>query len=362
MIGQQPLLKPGESFEYTSGTHLATPVGTMRGTYQMVAEDGSAFDAHDSACSRCRCRACCIRNRRGGLRLLRPHRPPHDADRERERDAALPERTRPMTRYSLVAPTLRCAHASAAVASGARRRLRDCVRHRRPAAAVTSARCPRPSAVAAGELPSRSPSARSPAGTTTACRTRGPRFVAGCAALVEPRRRAPRALDARAAPPPETVDPLRSVAVSRVLRDAILAHTRSPPPTAATDGHRHRLLRAAARRQPHEDRALSRCRSTRRPTICSPSISPRSIPSSRTSACADASRAARSCRTGRAPRSRTAARPVAGKVLVYVDDPVEAFFLRDPGLRARQARRRQHRCASATPTRTAIRTDRSGAC
>jgi len=45
VIGQQPLLKPGESFEYTSGTHLATPVGTMRGTYQMVAEDGSAFEA-----------------------------------------------------------------------------------------------------------------------------------------------------------------------------------------------------------------------------------------------------------------------------------------------------------------------------
>jgi len=45
VIGQQPLLKPGESFEYTSGTHLATPVGTMRGTYQMIAEDGSAFEA-----------------------------------------------------------------------------------------------------------------------------------------------------------------------------------------------------------------------------------------------------------------------------------------------------------------------------
>jgi len=45
VIGQQPLLRPGESFEYTSGTHLATPVGTMRGTYQMIAEDGSAFEA-----------------------------------------------------------------------------------------------------------------------------------------------------------------------------------------------------------------------------------------------------------------------------------------------------------------------------
>jgi ApaG protein len=45
VVGQQPLLRPGESFEYTSGTQLATAVGTMRGTYQMVAEDGHAFDA-----------------------------------------------------------------------------------------------------------------------------------------------------------------------------------------------------------------------------------------------------------------------------------------------------------------------------
>jgi ApaG protein len=45
VVGQQPLLRPGESFEYTSGTHLATAVGTMRGTYQMMAEDGYAFDA-----------------------------------------------------------------------------------------------------------------------------------------------------------------------------------------------------------------------------------------------------------------------------------------------------------------------------
>ena len=45
VIGEQPLLRPGESFEYTSGTAMATPVGTMRGTYQMVAEDGNKFDA-----------------------------------------------------------------------------------------------------------------------------------------------------------------------------------------------------------------------------------------------------------------------------------------------------------------------------
>lgn len=45
VIGEQPTLKPGESFEYTSGTALSTPVGTMRGSYQMVAEDGEKFDA-----------------------------------------------------------------------------------------------------------------------------------------------------------------------------------------------------------------------------------------------------------------------------------------------------------------------------
>ncbi len=45
VVGQQPLLKPGESFAYTSGCPLATPVGTMRGSYQMVAEDGTRFEA-----------------------------------------------------------------------------------------------------------------------------------------------------------------------------------------------------------------------------------------------------------------------------------------------------------------------------
>ena len=45
VVGEQPRLRPDESFEYTSGTAIATPVGTMRGTYQMVAEDGLQFDA-----------------------------------------------------------------------------------------------------------------------------------------------------------------------------------------------------------------------------------------------------------------------------------------------------------------------------
>ncbi len=44
VVGEQPLLQPNQSFEYTSGTVLATQVGTMRGSYQMHAVDGSDFD------------------------------------------------------------------------------------------------------------------------------------------------------------------------------------------------------------------------------------------------------------------------------------------------------------------------------
>ncbi len=45
VVGMQPVLTPGESFEYTSGCVLTTPQGTMHGTYQMQREDGSKFDA-----------------------------------------------------------------------------------------------------------------------------------------------------------------------------------------------------------------------------------------------------------------------------------------------------------------------------
>ena len=45
VVGHQPLLQPGQSFEYTSGCVLATPVGSMRGSYQMTAEDGTQFEA-----------------------------------------------------------------------------------------------------------------------------------------------------------------------------------------------------------------------------------------------------------------------------------------------------------------------------
>lgn len=45
VVGEQPYLLPGTSFQYTSGTILETPVGTMEGSYQMIADDGTAFDA-----------------------------------------------------------------------------------------------------------------------------------------------------------------------------------------------------------------------------------------------------------------------------------------------------------------------------
>lgn len=44
VVGHQPLLQPGAHFEYTSGTRLRTPTGTMHGSYFCVAEDGEKFD------------------------------------------------------------------------------------------------------------------------------------------------------------------------------------------------------------------------------------------------------------------------------------------------------------------------------
>ncbi len=45
VVGAQPVLRPGQTFEYTSGCALRTPRGTMHGTYQMAREDGRRFDA-----------------------------------------------------------------------------------------------------------------------------------------------------------------------------------------------------------------------------------------------------------------------------------------------------------------------------
>lgn len=48
VVGEHPHLKPGEFFRYTSGTSIETPVGTMKGSYQMLADDGTHFDAEIS--------------------------------------------------------------------------------------------------------------------------------------------------------------------------------------------------------------------------------------------------------------------------------------------------------------------------
>ena len=45
VVGEQPHLKPGEGFQYTSGAMITTPVGSMHGSYQMVADSGEEFDA-----------------------------------------------------------------------------------------------------------------------------------------------------------------------------------------------------------------------------------------------------------------------------------------------------------------------------
>ena len=45
VVGEQPYIQPGQSFQYTSGTVIETPVGSMEGSYQMLADDGTPFDA-----------------------------------------------------------------------------------------------------------------------------------------------------------------------------------------------------------------------------------------------------------------------------------------------------------------------------
>jgi len=45
VVGEQPYLRPGEAFRYTSAAMIETPVGTMQGSYQMIGDDGVGFDA-----------------------------------------------------------------------------------------------------------------------------------------------------------------------------------------------------------------------------------------------------------------------------------------------------------------------------
>jgi ApaG protein len=45
VVGEQPYLRPGEAFQYSSGAIIETPIGTMQGSYQMLADDGRIFEA-----------------------------------------------------------------------------------------------------------------------------------------------------------------------------------------------------------------------------------------------------------------------------------------------------------------------------
>lgn len=51
VVGEQPHLSPGQRFQYTSGTVIATPMGSMHGSYGMIADDGTRFDAEIPAFS-----------------------------------------------------------------------------------------------------------------------------------------------------------------------------------------------------------------------------------------------------------------------------------------------------------------------
>ncbi len=53
VVGEQPRLEPGEVFEYTSGTIMETPVGTMEGSYQMITDDGETFEVPIPAFTLC---------------------------------------------------------------------------------------------------------------------------------------------------------------------------------------------------------------------------------------------------------------------------------------------------------------------
>ena len=59
VVGEQPHLKPGQGFRYSSGAVLETPVGAMQGSYQMLADDGAALRCADSRRSGWPCRASC---------------------------------------------------------------------------------------------------------------------------------------------------------------------------------------------------------------------------------------------------------------------------------------------------------------
>ena len=340
VVGQQPLLKPGESFEYTSGASIPTAVGTMRGSYQMRAEDGQTFDAPDSALHAVRCRA---RSIRGPSSVA--------ADQASARAGGL-------RRAFIVHHTMATAISSATSASSRNHsmatpslRLRAHLRARSPAALAV--RClPRRLAgcqttPAAGSAPLRRCCRQrhlrhapvfTPAAWTELpglARRSGRRRVArvrsiGCRALLADPKTQPLWHDAVRRRRAQHVDATHRDAV-RAFFDAHFSPYRVAPPTANDVRTRNRLLRAVARAARARARRNSRCRSMPPPDDLLTVELARSLSGAQGQACAAASTAGRSCRTGRAPRSRSGAPSLAGKVLAYVADPVEAFFLEIQG-------------------------------
>ncbi len=86
VVGEQPVLKPGDTFEYSSGSSIPTAIGTMRGSYQLVAEDGNAFRSLDPGVHAERApRPALTASAICAVLWLLRKRPPHDPYCDRER-------------------------------------------------------------------------------------------------------------------------------------------------------------------------------------------------------------------------------------------------------------------------------------
>ena len=335
VVGQQPLLKPGESFEYTSGTHLPTPVGTMRGTYQMVAEDGHAFDASIPPFTLSVPRVLALAlyrtfrsSSRGGFRFLRSHRPPDDADREHERQQRFQEE--PDHDCDAPSPAAPCA------ARVRRRRARRAGRGLHHGAVRTTFRAAiragsgrrRDSAFAAAHISPGIRGANCPAGRRTACRRPGPPFASAAPRSRDPRRRrAPPG--ARLATRPTGVDARDAAAVRAFFEGHF-----SPYGVVADDGRiegtitgYYEPLLAGSRTKNERFTVPLYSAPDDLLTIDLAALYPE-LKDKRLRGRVDGRKVvpywARSdIETGKAP--------VGDKVLVYVEDPVEAFFLQIQG-------------------------------
>ena len=336
VVGQQPLLQPGESFEYTSGTSLADRGGHdarhlpdgRRGRQDVRRRDPAvhAVDAARAPLASCPGPVSLVVPRGGFLRLG-THRPRHDGDGDEQRDQRLQQKPAHRLAHSFARSRSHAALGGALLATIAG------LRHRAACAARRDAASRRTAARRPPSLPAKyRPVAWTalPGWSDDRVDEAWPAFRAGCAALVA----SATTQRAVAAPVQRAAKRRRPIDRDRGPRDsskAILAHTRSWPPTDATPAWSpattSRCLPAAAMRSARYRGAA--VRRARRPADDRPD---RALSGAQGQAAARAaSRASASSRIGRAPTSRTGRAPVAGKALVYVEDPVEAFFLQIQG-------------------------------